>query len=405
MLTSLKRITSVLVVILVVLNINRGMSENETATPSEPVEAAGPNQLASNPIRLNLPPVIHAVPSIEINVYFDNICLVLNPNNYAFDVHCNKGKQQRERWTFTPTEQDVGDQTLSIEVRDDQNQIIARAETIVRVVPANSGDGQLFSLLCIGDSLTHASVYPARILERSAPAGNPKLELIGSHWVSPGPVRHEGYGGWTALRFATHFGETARTGEYSKRGSPFLYLQADGKPKLDFLQYCQDVNAGKSPTHVTIFLGPNDIFSFHDETVEAGIDTMLTHYDQLIEMIRKSSPSTRIGLMLPVPPAATQDAFGSNYASGQTRWQYKRNQHRLVEKMLERYGRRDSELIDVIATHVNLDCVHNYPNSPVPANARSSEMIIRQNNGVHPAESGYGQIADTVYAWMKSTAK
>ena len=45
-----------------------------------------------------------------------------------------------------------------------------------------------------------------------------------------GANRHEGYGGWTARRFATHFTGVARRGDYRKRGSPFLYKNADGEP-------------------------------------------------------------------------------------------------------------------------------------------------------------------------------
>ena len=164
-----------------------------------------------------------------------------------------------------------------------------------------------------------------------------ELTLVGSHGPLPelGANRHEGYGGWTAERFATHFNETARQGDYKKRGSPFLYKGEDGSVKLDLPQYCKDVSDGRLPDAVTIFLGPNDIFSFNDETIAGGIENMLTHYDKLIDMVRLASPSTRLGLMLPVPPAASQDAFGSNYASSQTRWQYRRNQQALVHAMLK----------------------------------------------------------------------
>ena len=144
------------------------------------------------------------------------------------------------------------------------------------------------------------------------------------------------------------------------------------------------------------------IFSFNDDTIAGGIDNMLIHYDKLIEMIPAASPSTRIGVMLPVPAAASQDAFGSNYAAGQTRWQYKRNQHALVEAMLKRYAGRSSTGISLIATHVNLDSVHNYPTETVTPNANSEEKIVRQNNGVHPSAAGYRQIGDSVYAWLMS---
>ena len=101
------------------------------------------------------------------------------------------------------------------------------------------------------------------------------------------------------------------------------------------------------------------------------------------------------------PPAASQDAFGANYTTGQTRWQYKRNQHRLVERMLEHYGSRDAEHIHLVPTHVNLDCVHNYPTESVNFNADNELRGVRQNNGVHPALSGYDQIGDSVFAWLK----
>jgi lysophospholipase L1-like esterase len=249
-------------------------------------------------------------------------------------------------------------------------------------------------------------VYPKFLLEACQSLGSPKLELVGSHNPGDTPgIRHEGYGGWTAERFATHFTGMARTGDYSKRGSPFLYQQPNGTPKLDFKQYCQDVNGGKTPDLVTIFLGPNDIFSYQDENIEGGIDRILKYYDQLIQMVRTDSPATRIGVMLPVPPAASQDAFGANYTNGQTRWQYKRNQHRLVERMLQAYANRSSENIDLIATYVNLDCVHNYPGGAIPANSRTTTAIFRQNNGVHPAGTGYQQIGDSVYGWIKATSQ
>lgn len=354
-------------------------------------------------LRLLLPPSIPAVVGIECNIYFDNIVLVPNPANFVFDSVCSKGRQQIERWTWTPTDADVGEHPFQIDVRNDENRVIVSAKTVVKVVAANRGEGKPLSVLCVGDSLTHASTYTQRLLDLSDKPGNPKLSLIGSHWLGdkPGPNRHEGYGGWTAKRFAAHFTETARTGNYAQRGSPFLYLGDDGKPVLDFTHYCRDVNEGRSPDVVTIFLGPNDIFSYNDETIEAGIDDMLKHLDQLVDMLRKQSPSTKVAILLPVPPAATQDAFGSNYASGQTRWQYKRNQHRLVERMLEKYSGRESDQVHVVPTYLGLDCVHNYPTESVPANATNEAKIIRQNNGVHPAASGYHQIGDMLFAWLK----
>jgi len=368
------------------------------AQPSKSTQSAQ----ISKSVHLSLPKVVYVAVGIEANIYFENAVLVLNPASITFDVTSTKGRQQAERWTWIPTEAEVGDHTFVLEVRDDNNGLLETGQTTIRVVSADPNRAR--SLLLIGDSLTHVSIYSQHLLDLTSRSGNPNLTLIGSHCPESNVTtnRHEGYGGWTAQRFATHFAEIARQGDYKLRGSPFLYRQSDGTTKLDFQHYCQDVNQGTYPDAVTIFLGPNDVFSFNDDSIDRGIETMLAHVDRLIEMIKASSPSTRIGILLPVPPAASQDAFGSNYGTGQTRWQYRRNQHALVQAIIKRYSDRVSNGIDVVPTHLHLDCGHNYPTETTTANARTDEKVIRQNNGVHPSAAGYRQIGDAVFGWLRS---
>ncbi|MCP4641687.1 MAG: SGNH/GDSL hydrolase family protein [bacterium] len=357
---------------------------------------------SENELRLLLPETVYAVPGIETNIYFDNVVLAVNPANYVFDVTCGQGIQQNERWTFTPSPGDVGVHAFRLDVLDSTNRVVASAESRIVVTPADAVAGQPVSALLIGDSLTHASHYPARLLDISGGEGTPALTLIGSHAprTDTPEIRHEGYGGWTAKRFATMYKDIARTGNSKERGSPFLYKDEAGTPCLDFDQYCADVSEGKKPEFITIFLGCNDTFSATDDTIEERIDDMLTHMDALLAMIHAASPDTRIGLIAAVPPTATQDAFGANYRCGQTRWQYRRNQHRVVERMHETYSGRDADNITLIPAYVNLDCVNNYPVTSAPSNAHATTTSTRQNNGVHPAEQGYRQIGDSIYCWM-----
>jgi lysophospholipase L1-like esterase len=363
--------------------------------------------------RLLLPPLIHALNGLEASVYFDNAFLLLNPANVAVDVTCAKGAQQNERWTWTPKPEETGDFPLTLELRDGTNAIVARASSVVKVHPrAYHGPAETpLSFLIIGDSLTAASIYPGRILELAKEDQVP-LYLVGTRGPgveegkAPGEVRHEGYGGWTAERFATHFTGKARGGPYKECGSPFLYQADPAKagelPKLDFARYLSDVGETKHPDFVTILLGCNDTFGATDETLEKQVDTFTRHTETLLAMIRGASPESRIGLILPMPPAGSQDAFGANYGSGQTRWQYRRNRHRLVECITATFSGREKDHIHLVAAHLNLDPVHGFPSATVPAHARTEVTKIRQSNGVHPSAEGYRQIGDAVYAWMRS---
>lgn len=271
-------------------------------------------------------------------------------------------------------------------------------------MPVNAGVGRSVTLLCIGDSLTNASVYTGHLLTLCKNPGNPHLTLVGTHHRDGEPEanRHEGYGGWTAELFITHYTGIARTGDDAKRGSPFLYADRGGKPHLDFARYCRENNSGQAPKMVTIFLGCNDTFLATDENLTAAIDRMLNHYNQLIAMIHGYDKSTKIGVVLVVPPAVSQDAFGASYGCGQTRWQYKRNQHETVCRMMEQYENREQENLWVIPAYMNLDCRHNYPQAMSLANAHTTQMLIRQKNDVHPAPGGYCQIGDSIYGWLKS---
>ena len=360
----------------------------------------------SDNVRLTLPKVMYGVVGLEMNIYFDNVALMVNERNYLFDVTCKIGRQQVERWTYTPTEQDVGKVKFQLDVRNSENKLIATQSCQLVIVNGHqqkkSEDIQT-SLLMIGDSLTSASVYPQRMIDLSRSRKYPQLHCIGTTGPrrTAGKInRHEGYGGWTARRFVTLYNAIPEKKGERKNSSPFLFPDAAGKPQLDFKKYCQENNQGVAPDFVTIFLGPNDTFRATDETIEEVIDDVLLNFDHLIKMVQTVNPSTTIGIMLPVPPAKNQDAFGANYSSLYTRWQYRRNQHRLVERMLKKYSNREQEHISIVATHLNLDTFHNYPQVKVNANVHSSTKVVRLANGVHPASSGYFQIGDTLYAWM-----
>jgi lysophospholipase L1-like esterase len=399
----LKRAWSIFVFVALIAPGRDALAAPETTAPT--TAPAQPGR-----VRLLLPPVIYAVPGIESNVYFDNVVLVTESADYAFDVRCDKGVQFQERWAFTPKDADVGDYPIDVIVRDTSNVIVARGQSMVHVAAKDKGPDKPITLLLVGASWTEYSIYPRHLLDLNDHDAHLRLKLIGSRGFDNGPptgeLRHEGYSGWTAEAFVILHGPLARTGkyEYDGRGSPFVYDDGpDGKPLLDFARYCKQFNDGQPPDVLTIHLIANDIFTATDENIEARCDRMMNFYDQLVNEFHKVGPKTRIGVILSEPPSHSQDGFRNYIGAGkQTQWQYRRDLHRALERMMQHYRDREAEQIYLVPSYINLDTEHNFPTWTSLASARSTEMLTRVNNGTHPNDDGYWQFADSIYCWLKA---
>jgi len=349
-------------------------------------------------IPLELPPVVYAVPGIETNIYFDNLVLTTNPNNYVFDVDCKKGRNDEKRWRFTPSDKDVGSYKWAIKVIDSNNKIIASGTTKIIVSSKDAGKDKEVSMLIIGDSLTNATVYPRAIHDLMTKSGI-TLTMIGAHsggGRKPNKIAHEGYGGWKWQTFCTRW---SKTKDYRAK-SHFLTLK-NGKPVLDVKAYIKKYAKGKNPDFITIMLGTNDVFGANDNNIKEKIKTIFSFADKFIAALKKDVPNAKIGVALPVPPAASQDAFGSNYKCKQTRWQYRRNQFKLVEDMIAKYGNGKVENVSLIPAFVGIDCDNNFPMRREKTNSHDAKVIMRHSNGVHPASTGYKQLGDVFYCWLK----
>ena len=349
-------------------------------------------------IPLELPPAVYAVPGIETNIYFDNLVLTTNSSNYVFDVNCKKGRNDAKRWRFTPNGKDIGSYKWELKVVNSKNEIIASGTTKIIVSPDNAGKDKKLSLLIIGDSLTNASVYPRSIHDLMTKSGV-TITMIGAHSGAgrkPGKIAHEGYGGWKWQTFCKQW-----TKKKDYRGkSNFLVLKND-KPVLDVKAYLKKFAKGKNPDFITIMLGTNDIFLAKEDNIIERIKTVLSYADKFIAALKKDAPKAKIGVALTIPPASSQDAFGSNYKCYQTRWQYRRNQFKLVEAMIKKYGKEKVKNVSLIPAYVGIDCENNFPTRRENINSRDPKVIMRHSNGVHPSKSGYMQIGDVFYCWLK----
>jgi lysophospholipase L1-like esterase len=341
-------------------------------------------------LRLTLPQECYAVPGVKMSIYFDNVVLTKTPDAFQFHVKCQIGTAGKRSWAVTPTAADVGEHDLTITVTGPNGKPLQAASTKLRVVPANAGTKRDIRLLIVGDSLTHGTLYPNEIARLLSQPENPRWRMLGTHKPKSAAkgVAHEGYGGWTWQRFVSQY-EPNPDGTYRKRSSPFVYLAENGKPQLDVERYLREECGGKHPDFVIFMLGINDCFSAPSDDVkaiDARVDAVFKQAGILLSAFRKAAPQSEFGICLTTPPNSRETAFQANYKGRYPRWGWKRIQHRLVQRQIKQFAKKEQAKVFVIPTQLNLDPTNGYP----------------ENNGVHPNAAGYKQIGTSIYAWLKS---
>jgi lysophospholipase L1-like esterase len=336
----------------------------------------------SSALQINLPSKIYALVGQELNIYFDNI-INDKDTKYDFDITCNIGTHYANYYRVVPTA--AGSYTLTVAVLQNDLQI-ATATTTLIVTATSVGNAITRNVLIIGDSTTDND-YLASHLNGNFTTDVMKINTIGTRGTTPN--KHEGHAGWKTDDF---MGQTSNV-------SPFVFNGA-----FDFSQYISS-NGLLTPDYVFINLGINDVFSITDD---ASLDTKATDivndYNTMISNIKTQNANVKIGVCITIPPNYSQDAFGTAYGTGQTRRRYKRNNFLLAKKLIASFGGREAENIYLVPIYANLDTRNNFVVQQKQINARNTTMVNYPTNiaGVHPAESGYWQIADSYWYFLKS---
>lgn len=359
------------------------------AMPAADSFAAGPAPSAGREdLQLTLPPEIQAAPGVEMAVYFDNIVCTRTPENYRFTVACALGKTEARRWAVTPKAGDEGRHPLTVEVRDASGgALLGKATTVLAVAARKPGNLKHVRLLLVGDSLTAAGVYPVELARLLDGPAQPAWEMLGG-LRGAGKTAHEGRGGWTWEAYVNRLRPPTNT--VPRDGSsPFVVAGADGKPVLDVPRYLRETCGGRAPDVITFLLGINDCFGAgknpdDPKLMERTLDAMFANAEILLKAFREAAPHATIGVCLAPPPNSREEAFVANYKGNYHRWEWKRVQHALVRRQIERFGGREKENIHLVPTGPNLDVVDGYP----------------PNNAVHPNAAGYAQIAASLHAWL-----
>ncbi len=203
-------------------------------------------------------------------------------------------------------------------------------------------------------------------------------------------VYHQAKSGRTVAWFCGDYG--VLTGV-----SPFVFEE-----QFDFGWYLSHNAITLYPDDfVMINLGSNDVYPFtNDADAVALNETAFAQLEQMVASIHAAVPEIRIGLGMMTASAYSQDAFAPSQGSRQTRWRFSRNRMLWLKRMLLQFGGRESDRIYLVPVHTGLDVKNNMGSVNEKINARNKKTWDRQNDHLHPALSGYYQLADGQYEFL-----
>lgn len=361
--------------------------EVETARGGYDTLADRLDAMVTSSFPLNLPAKLYALVGEELNIYFDNL-VDGHDTDYTFDVTCSTGMQLERCYRLTA--ETAGSYDITISATDKNGMTVEKSSTII-VSATSAGNGATQSLIVLGDSTTNNGVMITKLNENFS-GDVMGITTLGTRGTSPD--NHEGRSGWTFAKYFTSPGDDSVA-------NPFYNPTSK---TFDAAYYF--ANSGMAiPDWFIINLGINDTFGLAtDNALNSTITALNDYCDNMIASLKAAAPNVKIGVCLTIPPNYSQDAFGKAYKCGQTRKRYKRNNVLWVQNQIERYEGREAENIYLVPIYTNLDTKYNMGMEQIQYNKRNTEKYASPigNGGVHPVESGYWQIADVFWFFLKN---
>lgn len=347
--------------------------------PASPVVS---NIDSDSPVLLTLPKIIYAVVGMETRICFLNLVFADNKQALRFELISSVGKSYPDRWTFTPDA--PGNYALKIAVFDSDGQCVGNADTIIRVAPADAGNGHRAVILTVGDSIfaDGGIVNKHQILLKAS--GHDCIRMMGSHSgcgapLTPDGIAVEAYGGWKWQCFIDrHNGN----GNYNSE-SKFTRV-VDGKNEFILQEYLDKYNDGQAPDAVIFALGCNDIALAEPDNLQQLIENSFAARKKLILEFQQIMPDTLIGITLLPPPNISESAFEQNYHGEITQKQYSCNQFNYMRQTLLEL--QDDSTVSLIPVYAAID----------------ENMAYPADNALHPNDFGKQQFAETLFAWLKN---
>lgn len=413
----------------------------------------------NNTVGLKLPEQYALVVGDTFELFYKGIVNAVNPDLFDVRVICAKGNAYTKRYVWTPTAADVGSHALTVELYGINHNLLATKTIQLVVKNKATSPAAPVNVLCVGDSLTTGGTWVAEFQRRlvatgGTPAGDglTNINFIGTR--DNGTVRYEGYGGWkfesyvtenvsfnariitcahdkdeavdqhsvyrdsagvqwkietvyddsifiiavsgegrefpesgtlTWVSGGTNHADIVYTASEKAPGNPFWNVETG---KMDIAAYAERLGVS-SIDYVYVLLGWNDAAKNEED--------YKLYADKFIQYFRSYNNNIKIvymGLQIPA-----RDGLGVNYGANGTYADYYGLMQYVfnVDKWYSDLKSQHPHHLTTVNIAGQFDTEHNSITATRLVNVRSTETETYQSNGVHPAKSGYMQIADAVY--------
>lgn len=373
-----------------------------------------------------LPERLYALPGRECNVYFSNVFGTVMPRAYAFEAKAQVGEAQAERWHWTPKTEDAGrKERLVLSAWTDDGLVSAATATVV-VAGAARCKGRRTTVALFADSLTNSG-YQDELFRVMRTDGFSGYTPVGSRKpMQPGCVPHDGFGGYCCKAFLTYYNvtedELARVQDAAEREqlaalgvpvkvvkewqrellkSPLIRLDG-GRKIVDVPGWMRKANGGEPPDVVIVELGVNAVFGLEGSAEEMRREIrsrVIPEFEQFVAALRPHMPKAVIAITS-CPLGCGQDGFGANYGATASVRQHRVTLFELNRALADYVRQQKDGPLALVPIAQAIDPVHGFLRAEMPANARTSEKVVRDRNALHPSTSGGAQLADAIASWL-----
>lgn len=368
-----------------------GIDDLSAITPSAP---GIPSVTESSP-QLRLPSRLTAVRGDTLQLFYRGMIRDTDPMRWRPMMQGAVGRAFPRYWEITPDDATPDNVPLTLVCRSADGTVTASASTLLSVVSPPGSPATPLHVVCIGDSLTTAGIWPKEVRRRlCGTGGQPQgLGLDGIHFCGMKSDANTGWTGFSGWTWSDFLGEgRSAAGTVPATPNP-LYDHTLGR--ISFKSFADTCCDGRIDV-VYVLLGWNSL-----SPLGKDFSALLTSLRTFARRLHSDFPSARLrlmGLQMPSVTGGTGFSYGSEAGGYADAHGLTLQVHRLNETYAALAASEEfSSYVSYVEIAAQFDTDYSMPRQETPVNTRSSYTEHLGSNGVHPSESGYLQIADAVY--------